>query len=76
MEGGCLLVLGLGIGLRACGGGSMYETVVVGMKGVRLEGRIVQWLMIVEFVFRGSRVKARAVFKHDVSDKNVWTSQL
>ena len=51
MEGGGLMDLGLGMGLRTAGGGSMYDTPGVGLEEVRFEEGVVQWLMMVEFVF-------------------------
>ena len=75
LETGRALCLGLGMGLEAAGG-LMYEALGVGLEEVGSEGGSVQWLMIVESVFRGSLVEARGVMKRGASPKYMWTSPL
>ena len=72
-----LLIWGLGMVLEEGeGGASVYDTLGVGLEEVVLEGGSVQWLIMVEVVFRGGLFEVRGVGKRGVSAVNILTSQL
>ena len=75
LELGRALCLGLGTGFDAAGG-LMHDALGVGLEEGGWKGGSVQWLMIVEFIFKGSLAEARGVVERGASAENMWTSQL